>query len=85
MHKHEYIMTMIDRAEKAGAEYIYDAPFKDFIYDEMGKIIGAKYETKDGIEEIYSKLVADCTGIPAAARTKLPDTSFVENFKLTRK
>mgnify|MGYP002514559016 CR=1 FL=1 len=63
--------AVVQVAEKAGAEYIYDAPFKDFIYDEMGKIIGAKYETKDGIKEIYSKLVADCTGIPAAARTKI--------------
>ncbi len=85
MHKHEYIMTMIDRAEKAGAEYIYGAPFKDFIYDEQGRIAGAKYETENGVQEISAKLVADCTGIPAAARTKLPDTSFVENFKLTPK
>lgn len=79
LHKHDYIMKMIERAEKAGAEYIYEAPFKDFLYDENKKITGAVFG--DG-EEIQAKLVADCTGIPSAARTKLPDSSFVENFKL---
>lgn len=82
LHKHDYIIRMIERAKKAGAEYIFEAPFTDFIYDENHKIIGAKYG--DG-QEIYAKLVADCTGIPSAARTKLPSYSYVENFKLTPK
>lgn len=83
MHKHEYIMKMNEQAKAAGAEIIYGAAFKDFILDENGKRIGAKYETDKGEEEICCKLIADCTGIPAAARTKLPDDSYVENFKLT--
>ncbi len=85
MHKHEFILRMNERAEEAGAEFIYEAPFKDFLYDENGKIAGAKYETKDGEQEISAKLVADCTGIPSAARTKLPRSSFVENFRLEPK
>lgn len=85
MHKHEFILRMNERAEEAGAEIIYGAAFKDFIFDEKGKIIGAKYETSKGEKEIYTQLVADCTGIPSAARTKLPRSSFVENFKLTPK
>ncbi len=84
LHKHEYIMFMADKAKIAGADLIYGASFKDFIWDENGnKIIGAKYVTDEGEKEVYTKLIADCTGIPAVARTKLPNTSTVENYKLT--
>ena len=76
-------MLMADYAKKAGAEIVYGASFKDFIRDEKGKIAGATYTTAEGEKEVYAKLVADCTGIPAVARTKLPNTSTVENYKLT--
>lgn len=85
VHKHDYIIRMNEEAKNAGAEIIYGAAFDDFIYDENKRIIGATYNTKDGKQEVYAKLVADCTGIPSAARTKLPDTSVVENYKLTNK
>ncbi len=84
LHKHDYIMMMNDLAEKAGAEIRYGAAFTDFIR-EGNKIIGAKYKTDDGEKEVYANLIADCTGIPAVARTKMPDTSTVENYKLTPK
>ena len=84
LHKHDYIMAMADRAKEAGAEIIYGASFTDFIY-ENGKIVGAKYKTEDKECEAYARIVADCSGIPAVARTKLPDTSVVGNFKLTNK
>ncbi len=84
LHKHDYIMAMADRAKTAGAEIIYGASFVDFIY-ENNKIVGAKYKTEDGEAEAYARIVADCSGIPAVARTKLPDTSVVGNFKLTNK
>lgn len=82
LHKHDYIMLMAEKARKHGAEIIYGAEFTDFIY-ENGKIVGAKYKTADSEQEAYAKLVADCSGIPSVARTKLPDTSAVCNFKLT--
>ncbi len=85
LHKHDYIMAMAERAKNAGAEIIYGASFTDFIYNENNKIIGAKYKTADGENEAYARIVADCSGIPAVARTKLPDTSVVGNFKLTNK
>ncbi len=85
LHKHEYIVKMQDLAKNAGAEVLTGAAFSDFIKDENGKIIGVKYKTSHGENEAYSKLVADCSGIPSVARTKLPDTSTVENFKLTNK
>ncbi len=85
LHKHDYIMAMAERAKKAGADIIYGASFIDFIYNENNQIIGAKYTTDDGEKEAYARIVADCSGIPAIARTKLPDTSVVGNFKLTNK
>ena len=85
LHKHDYIMAMADRAKKGGAKIIYGASFVDFIYDDNNKIIGAKYNTDDGEKEAFARIVADCSGIPAVARTKLPDTSAVGNFKLTNK
>ncbi len=83
MHKHDYIMSMADRAKNAGAEIIYGASFVDFIYDDNKKIIGGTYKTEKGEETVSARIVADCSGIPAVARTKLPDTSVVGNFKLT--
>ena len=83
MHKHEYILRLNDNAVKAGATLIYEAAFSDFIYDENGKICGAKYITENGEKSAYAKIVADCTGIPSAARRKLPDGYGVENFEIT--
>ncbi len=82
LHKHEYILMMNDIAEKAGATVLFGAEFTDFI-KENGKIVGVKYKTENGEKEVYASLVADASGIPSVARTKLPDTSTVENFKLT--
>lgn len=83
LHKHEYIMFMAEKAKKKGAEFIYGADFTDFVYDANGKIAGAKFNTADGEQVAYAKIVADCSGIPSVARTKLPDTSAVCNFRLT--
>lgn len=85
LHKHDYITLMADRAKKNGAEIIYGASFKDLIFDDRKRIIGAKYETAGGEKEAYARIVSDCSGIPSVARTRLPDTSVVGNFKLTPK
>ncbi len=83
LHKHEYIMLMSEYAEKAGAKILYGASFVDFVKDEWGRVAGVKYKTAQGEFEAEAKLVADCSGIPAVARTKMPDDSTVENYKLT--
>ncbi len=85
LHKHDYIMAMAERAKNAGVEIIYGASFTDLIKDKKDRIIGAKYITGEGENEVYARIVADCSGIPAVARAKLPDTSVVGNFKLTNK
>lgn len=85
VHKHDYIMRMNAQATAVGAEILYGAAFEDFIFDENKRIIGAVYTDKNGSHEVFARLVADCSGIPSAARTKLPDTATVENFPLTNK
>lgn len=83
LHKHDYIMLMSEYAKKEGAKIIYGASFVDFVKDEWGRVAGVKYKTAEGEFEAEAKLVADCSGIPAVARTKMPDDSTVENYKLT--
>lgn len=82
LHKHDYIMRMNKEATEAGAEIEYGAAFSGFLSDESGRITGIKYTTETGEEEIACSLAADCSGFAAAARTALPDTSAVENFRL---
>ena len=85
LHKHEYILFMHEKAKKAGAKIVCGAEFTELVFDENGKVKGAKYKTSKGEKEVEAKLVADCTGIPALARRQLPDPSTVENFKLTNR
>lgn len=85
MHKHDYILRLNDNAVRAGATLIYEASFSDFIYNEAGQITGVYYTVGGKTESAYAKIVCDATGIPSAARTKLPDGYGVENFKITPK
>ena len=83
MHMHEYTLRLSRWAAQAGAEIIYGARLVRLLFDEKKAVCGAVYE-KDGEEvEVRAKLVADCTGIPSAARRMLPDSSLVENFEIT--
>ncbi len=83
MHMHRYIARLNRWAQEAGAEIRYQANFVDFLYED-GHIAGAVYE-QDGVRrEVGARLVADCSGIPAAARTKLPTGYGVENFTIQK-
>ncbi len=84
-HKHEYIIRMHEEAKKAGAKIVCGATFTDLVFDESGKVCGAKYKTAKAEKEVQASLVADCSGIPAVVRRKLPDSSTVENFRLTNR
>jgi digeranylgeranylglycerophospholipid reductase len=82
MHMHAYTLRMNRWAREAGAEFRYGAEFAGFIWD-GGRIAGVKF-TAGGREECAgARLVADCSGIPSAARTKLPDGYGAENFAIT--
>lgn len=81
LHMHEYTVLIDEWAKSYGAEIEYGAEFTDFIYDD-GKVAGVKYNTSKGEKELLAKVVVDASGINAVARTKLPDSSTVENRPL---
>lgn len=79
MHMHAYTLRMNRWAKEAGAEIRYETAFRDFLW-ENGKIAGALVESAGKTDSVRAALVADCSGIPSVARTKLPDGYGVENF-----
>lgn len=82
MHMHEYTLRMNRWAREVGAEYRYETPFVDFLYED-GKIAGAVVEENGTAVTIRAAMVADCSGIPSIARTRLPDGYGVENFVIS--
>ncbi len=82
MHMHEYTLRMNRWASEAGAEFKYGAEFIDFIYED-GSIAGIRYMENESEQRVSARLVADCSGIPSVARTKLPEGYGVENFTIT--
>lgn len=83
MHMHRYIARLNRWALEAGAEIRYQATFVDFLYED-NRITGAVYE-QDGVRrEVQASLVADCSGIPSVARTKLPEGYGTENFAIQK-
>ena len=82
MHLHDYTLRMNRWAQEAGAQIVYEAAFDGLLMDEQG-VIGAAY-LKDGERVLVSSsLVADCSGIPSAARRALPEGCAVENFAIS--
>ena len=82
MHMHRYIARMNRWAESAGAEIRYGCSFVDFVYQD-GRIAGVTYEKSGELHAVQARLVADCSGIPSVARTKLPSGYGVENFTIS--
>lgn len=81
MHMHRYTLRLNQWAKAAGAIFVYNAVFKDFLY-ENGQISGIRYQVNDTLISVGARLVADCSGIPSVGRTSLPDGYGVENFKI---
>ncbi|MDO4573343.1 MAG: NAD(P)/FAD-dependent oxidoreductase, partial [Clostridia bacterium] len=83
MHMHPYTLRLNRWAMESGAKFLYGTAFEDFLYDGAGRIAGVVC-VKDGERmELGARLVADCSGIPSAARRKLPEGYGVENFEIT--
>jgi flavin-dependent dehydrogenase len=78
----KFIQRIITWAEGFGVEFAYETAFKDFVFDEKGRINGAVVLNDGALISITARLVADCSGIPSVARRKLPATSPVENFEI---
>lgn len=83
LHLHEYTVLLNDLAVRAGAEIKYSCEFRGLTYDKAGRVNGIKAVIDGEETEVYARAVADCSGIPAAARTSLPDDYGVENKPLT--
>ena len=79
LHMHEYITLLNDRAAEAGAKFIYDAAFSDFIFN-GDRVAGIRYEKGGKLYDIHAQVVIDCSGIKAVGRSKLPRKLGVESF-----
>lgn len=82
MHMPAYISRLNRWAEEAGARILYGAEFEGFLYED-GRVAGVHYTADDGEHYTAARIVADCSGIPSAARRALPDGYGVENFEIT--
>lgn len=82
MHMHLYTLRMNRWAQDAGAQIAYGAAFTGFLLED-GKISGVRYTQGGEEKEAGAKLVADCSGIPSAARRALPAACGVETFEIT--
>ncbi|MDR1733616.1 MAG: NAD(P)/FAD-dependent oxidoreductase [Oscillospiraceae bacterium] len=70
-------------AGESGVEFCFAQRFTDFLRDGQGRICGAVFTDAQGQQaEITGRLVADCSGIPSAARRKMVN-SRVETFEIT--
>ena len=58
---HEFIERFVGMLEKAGAKLILNSEVTESIERE-GKCVGLKYLTTGGIEEVYGKVIFDCSG-----------------------
>ena len=83
LHMHEYTLLLDSLAEEAGAKLLYSCEFLDFLYNDAGKICGVKAKYRGREKKIAAKLVADCSGMAAVGRTRLPDGYGVDNTPLT--
>ena len=83
LHLHEYTLLLDQRAQEAGAKLLYSCEFLDFLYNDAGKISGAIVKYRGREKKIAAKLVADCSGMAAVGRTRLPDGYGVDNTPLT--
>ena len=78
MHKHLYILRLLEWAQQAGTEVRFESPFESFLRDGEN-LAGVKF--RGG--EARARLVADCSGIPAVGRTSLPENAGIETFRLS--
>jgi len=82
LHRHEFMLRMKTWAQEQGAGVQTGARFDTLTYDAQGKISGAVYTHLGEQITVSARLVADASGIPAVARTSLPEGYGIENFKL---
>ena len=83
LHMHEYTLLLNAEAEAAGAKFLYSCEFEDFLFNEQRKICGVKAKYRGREKQIEARLVADCSGMAAVGRTRLPADYGIDNAPLT--
>jgi len=78
MEKPLFIRRLHRYAALAGVRFIEQAAAGDVIIKD-GALAGLRAATDDGELEMHTRLVADCSGIDGAVRTRLPGDFGVEN------
>ncbi|MBL7064186.1 MAG: tryptophan 7-halogenase [Anaerolineae bacterium] len=78
MEKPLFIQRLQRCATLAGVQFVEQAAVGDVIIED-GTLTGLRATTDDGELEVRARLVADCSGIGGAVRTRLPDDFDVEN------
>jgi len=82
LHMQEYTQLLNDHAVEQGAELEYGATFLELLM-EGESVAGLKYRAADGTEQtVRARVVADCSGFQAVARTSLKGNAFMEDFSL---
>ena len=78
LEKSLFIQRLQRYATLAGVQFIEQAVANDVIIED-GALVGLRATTGDGVLEVRARLVADCSGIDGAVRTRVPDDFGVEN------
>ena len=78
VHTGAYLGALRARAEAKGAEFLFGAAFRDFLWDD-GRIGGVICETNGETVSIPARVVADCAGAASPVRAALPDGDLVDN------
>lgn len=77
----QFLARLARWAESFGVEYAFETEFLDFIY-EGGRICGAQLKQGEETVQVFSRLVADASGIVSVGRRKLPEDYGVETFEI---
>ena len=75
-----FIKRLVRRAREKGVNIQFETEFQKLLFNEKGQIEGAVVRSGGNETIIRARLVADCSGIPAVVRTRLPENYGVENF-----
>lgn len=76
-----YVQRLMRWAKSYGVAFSFETEFIEPLM-ENGQVTGAIVEKNGEQQHIHSRLLADCSGVPAVVRTKLPDHNICENFAL---
>jgi len=75
-----WLQRMYKILESDGVQFEFSCRFKELIYKNK-RIIGAKFEKKNEVSEVDTRLVVDASGVACAVRSSLPEDYGIETWK----